>query len=250
MQLFFILWMFILPIVAILLGIIFPIFWFLIVPKFARRLTWERFRKISYHVVADDSGYAYILSTKEEFPEGVVNTKKGYRFLPRPSWMKGNPKPKDDNTKTTENVMLRKFMSKDLGKPLWFGYVGKVASANPATLGGLQQTEGETPDAKGFINKIKDYVKNLAKDPKDHLTKMLTELEKGLNFKPLTLIDPTKIKELFPKMYTPSQVDALATACELLGAKNAGKQYTGLILGIGLILAMVLFIILALTQLT
>ena len=73
------------------------------------------------------------------------------------------------------------------------------------------------------------------------LASMLKSLKEGLAFKSLTVIDPTKIKEVIPKMFTPSQLDALATNREQRGMKRAGKQYTGLILGIGLILAILIF---------
>ena len=241
MELFFILWMLVLPIVAIVLLLVVPIFWFLIVPKIARKLTWERFRKLSYHLIADDSGYAYLLSTKEELPEGIVNTEKGFRFLPRSPWMKGNPSPKDSETKHVENLMLRKFFWKDMGKPMWFGYAGKVPSVNPATLAGLQQTEDKPPDTSKFIDKIIDYLKVLGQPHRKELASMLKSLKEGLAFKSLTVIDPTKIKEVIPKMFTPSQLDALATNREQRGMKRAGKQYTGLILGIGLILAILIF---------
>jgi len=246
MQLFFILWMFVLPILAIILTILIPVFWFFIVPKIARTLTWKRFRSCSFHLIADDSGYAYLLATKEEIPEGIVDTKKGWRFLPRPSWLKskGNPKPKKDKQRV-ENIMLRKFVWRDMGKPIWFGYAGKVTSANPATLAGLQQEPYEAPNTDGYISNIINYVKALAQPHRRELTKRLEDLKKGLTFKELTIVDPTIIKKLYPKMFTPSQLDAFGTNRETRGMKRAGRQYTPLILGAGFIIALAIIGIVA-----
>lgn len=241
MEIFFILWIFVLPILGVTLATVFPIFWFFIVPKIARTLTWKRFRKVSFHFLGDDSGYAYLLPTTEELPEGIVKTKRGFRFLPRPRWTKGNPN--NPKTAMVENILLRKFVWKDMGKPIWFGYAGKVASVNPVTLAALQQTKSETLNTNGYISKIRKYVNTLSKDPKNHLTTMLNELQKGLNFQTLTVIDPTKIKEVLPQMFTPSQLDALATNRETRGMKRAGRQYTPLILGGGLILGLVIIAI-------
>ena len=246
LQIFFLLWMFILPILGILTPILFLVFWRGIVPKIARKLTWKRFSKCSFHMVADDSGYAQLLETTEELPEGIVNTKKGFRFLPRPTWLRGNPNP---NSKSVEDVMLRKFTWKDMGKPLWFGYAGKVTSANPATLAGSQQTPFEAPKVTEYINSMIKDVKALAEPIRGELTQKLEDLADGLKFKPLTVIDPTIIKKLYPKMFTPSQLDAFGRNRETRGMKRAGKQYTPLIIGAGLILGMVIIAILAMSML-
>lgn len=249
LQIFFLLWMFILPILGILTPILFLVFWFGIVPKIARKITWKRFSKCSWHMVADDSGYTHLLPTTEEIAEGIVNTKKGWRFLPRPTWMSGNPKTKDAKTKNIESIMLRPYVWADVGKPFWYDYAGKVTSANPATLAGLTQTPFEAPKVKEYINSIIKYVKALAQPHRRELTKRLEDLAKGLNFKELTVIDPTIIKTLYPKMFTPSQLIAFGRNRETRGMKRAGKQYTPLIIGAGLILGMVIIAILAMSML-
>jgi len=248
MQIFFILWMFVLPILAIVGVVLVPIFWFGIVPKIARTLTWKRFRKVSFHLIADDSGYVSLVPTTEELPEGIVNTKAGFRFLPRPRWIKGNPVPTDEDTGNLKDIMLRKFIWKDLGKPLWLGYAGKVAAFNPATLAMLQQRKHVEVDATGYVDEIKDYVKQLGQPHRKDLTKMLSELVTGLKFTALTVLDPTKIKEVLPKMYTPSQIIAVAVNREARGMKRAGKQWTPLILGGGIILGLILLIIVAMSM--
>jgi len=245
-QIFFILWMFVLPILGILTPILSIVIWFGIVPKIARRITWKRFSKCSWRFTADDTGYAHLRPTKEELAEGIVKTKKGWRFLPRPvclSPTNGNPTPEDKEEKRVESVMLRPYVWADTGKPIWFDYAGKVTSANPATLAGVQQTDYEAPNVKKYIDGLIKYVKALAQPHRKELSKMLNDLKDGLNFKELTVINPTIIKKLYPKMFTPSQLDAYGTNRETRGMKRAGRQYTPLILGGALILGLVIIAI-------
>lgn len=208
-------------------------------------LTWKRFQRVSFHVLADDTGYAEVLPTKEELPEGVVKTKRGWRFLPR--------RRKGQETKY-DNILYKKFVWKDMGKPLWFSYAGKVGSLNPATLAALQQTKSGNPTKiQETIETLKKQLKRLPKKIREglfdilDLDTLLTELEQEINVQPLTIIDPTTIKELIPKMFTPSQIDALATNREFRGLKRAGKQFTPLILGMGLIVGMIVLAIIVLT---
>lgn len=254
MTIFWIIWMMVLPVIAITLILLVPIFWFFIVPKISRMLTWKRFQKCSFHIIADDTGYVTVLPTTEEIPEGIVRTKKGYRFLPRPKW-----KEHVDNPGNTANLILRKFIWKDMGKPLWLGYAGKVAAVNPATLAGLQQSKTKKPigNSQKVLEPLLKYVKTLPKTLmikgftgqrtlklRSDLTKLLEALKNEINIQEYTVIDPTKIKQLISQMYTPSQLDALATNRFQAGVKRAGKQYTGLILGGGLIIGLVIIAIL------
>jgi len=145
-----------------------------------------------------------------------------------------------------------------MGKPVWFGYAGKVASMNPATLAALQQIRDKKRNATEHLHKLRNYVNRLPRqlvvgnsswNLRNDLTTMLNELENYLHFKPLTIIDPTRIKEILPRMFTPSQLDALATNRELKGLKRAGRQYTPLILGSGLIIGLVIIAIIAIMML-
>lgn len=254
----FTVWMYVLPVIGILSIIFVPIFWFFIVPKIARTLTWKKFSKCSFHFIGDDTGFAYLVPTTEELPEGVVKTKYGYRFLPRPILHneKSNP-----NDKVLEQLMLRRFVWKDMGKPIWFGYAGKVAAVNPVTLA-LVESE-KKKKTRNPVNKVlrelEVYVKSLPEtltvqdkhsvrtiNPQKELKEKIKLLKTALNYKPLTILDPTKIKEILPKMWTPSQIDALATNREWRGIKRAGKQYTPLIIGLGTIMAILIFGIIAL----
>lgn len=247
--------MVVLPIFAILFMVFAPIFWFLIVPAIARMLTWKRFQKVSFHVVGDDTGYVSLVPTKEELPEGVVKTVKGYHFLPRAKWKTGNP----GTPSHIENLLLRKFIWKEMGKPIWIGYAGKVALVNPATLAAAQQVQDKKPigDPKTMIEKLTNYVKTLPKTLtvksfreqknfrlRDDLTTMLKQLKTEMKILPYTVVDPTKIKELVRKMYTPSQLDALATNREQYGMKKRGQEYGKLILGGALIIGLVIIAIL------
>lgn len=257
MDIFFILWFFVLPMLGIAWSIIAPVFWFFIVPRVARMLTWKRFSKCSFHMVADDTGYVKLLPTLEELPEGVVRTERGWRFLPRRSRMTTN------KNQHLVNIGLRKFVWGDMGKPLWYGYAGKVGSLNPSMLALLHESKGgSNPNPKTTLVELERYVSKLPKvltrergrktetwNLKEDLIKMLISLKEELAFEPLTLIDPTRIKEVIPKMFTPSQIDALATYSEMIGMKKAGKQFTPLILGAGLIVGLLIFGIIALSML-
>uniref|UniRef100_A0A6H1ZWT7 Uncharacterized protein n=1 Tax=viral metagenome TaxID=1070528 RepID=A0A6H1ZWT7_9ZZZZ len=205
-------------------------------------------------MLADDTGYAYLASTDEELPEGVVHTKYGFRFLPRPHRLVGNPLSVEEEQ--AEGIMLRKYVWRDMGKPLWFGYAGKVGAMNPATLAVLQQLRSKKSisEAGKCIEDMEAYVKKLprvlatkkllgkgkALNLRGDLLGMLKTLKTEMKILPYTIIDPTRIKEIIPNMWTPSQLDALATNREMKGMKKAGKQHAGLILGGALIIGLVL----------
>lgn len=257
MELFYIIWMFVLPILAIFFCVAVPVWWFGIVPKVARMLTWNRFRPVSFHMLADDTGYMYLLPTTEELPEGVVKTKKGYRFLPRPTYkkpkkdMKSNP----SDFVEVEKQLLRKFIWKEMGKPIWLGSTGKVAAVNPTTLTGLHQSENSKSLSKASMRKADEILSNvktflngqaLTKQVRREVEKMLKQLQTMIHLEQITYIDPTTIKEVIPQMYTPSQLDALATNRELKGMKRVGKDIGKLVLGGSLIIGLVIVAIILL----
>lgn len=245
MQIFYIVWMFVLPIVAVTLITLIPVFWFFVVPKLARKMTWWRFRNVSIHAVGDDAGYVELVATKEYLPEGIELTKRGWHFLPRPIYEKGNPIAVDLDQEKIEKLGLRKYTLKDLGKPFWYDYAGKITSTNPGVLAALQQTK-QLFKIDRYVADIQKFVNDLPEHFKKPLNEKLKSLKKATRAQPITHIDIEKIKQIVPKMYPPSLIDALAANRELKGMKKAGKQYGGLILGGALIIGLVIIAILAL----
>lgn len=257
-QIFFILWMLVLPILGIISPIIFAVFWLFIVPKLAKMLTWARFQNVSIHGIADDSGYFELVKTDVELAEGVVRTKKGWRFLPRPIWKplsKRRKKKSYDPLEDAEHIALRKYVLKGLGKPFWLGYAGLVPSTNPATLATLQQTPTNPNNPHIYFNKIQAYIESLPPQfpwnnrtihIRKDLTKMINELQLYLKSKPLTILDPRALKEILPELTPPSLMDAIETYSEMIGREERGTQYGRLIIGAGLIIGILVFGVIAL----
>lgn len=254
LQIFFILWMFVLPILGIITPILSLVIWFFIVPKLARKLTGARFRNVSIHAIADDSGYVELVTTDVELPEGVVKTKKGWRFLPRPIYKLLTRKKKKnyEALEGAENIALRKYVLKGLGKPFWFDYAGIVASTNPATLAVLQQNQNPSNPQVHF-NKIENYIESLPKEfpwknqifhIRKDLKKMLEEIREHLKSKPITTLDPRAMKEILPELTPPSLMDAIEMYSEMVGREERGTQY-GKIIGVGLIFGVIIFGIIA-----
>jgi hypothetical protein len=258
-ELFWIVWLLVLPILGILFCVFAPVFWFFIVPKVARMLTWKRFQKVSFRFICDDQGYSFLVpSSPNIIPEGVVKTKNfGYRLLPRAS---SNP----NVNMTAQRIVLKKYIWADIGKPIYFGHAGKVGDFSPATLAILEQTQEKDPISKPepILKQISDYVKTLPKtltlktfgrdktfNLRQDLTNMLKSLQDEINVKELTVFDPALIKPLLEDMYTPTQLDALATSSEQVGLKLRGKEYGRLILGGGLIIGLVILGIVAMVML-
>lgn len=234
MDLFWLLWMLVLPILGLVTPIIFLVFWKFIVPAVARMLTWSRFRNVTIHAVADASGFVELVPTKEQLPEGIVRTKRGWHFLPRPI----SQNPKTDEEKMAERIGLKTHILQSVGKPFLLGYAGKITSMNFATLAGMQQNE-ESVNLKGYISDMETIIKDMPKHFKKELTLKLKVLKQAMKAEPTTLINPDAIKEIVQKMYPPSMIDALAENRLLKGRKQAGRQYTSLILGGAIIIGLV-----------
>lgn len=254
MQIFFILWFWVLPILGITTPTLALIVWFFIIPKIAKMLTWARFKNVSIHAIADDSGYVELVPTKVELAEGVVKTKRGWRILPRPIWKKTN-KGRGKQTPITdqeiaERLALKKYVLRDLGKPFWFGYAGLCAAVNPATLAILQQNPISSSNPDIHFNEIRTYVETLPEQfmwnnqtihIRKDLTEKLNKLHEGIKVTPLKYIDPRAIKEILPELTPPSLMDAIEAYGELVGLKEGGKKHTTLIIG-GAILAIILIL--------
>lgn len=244
MGLFWIIWMLVLPVLGFLAIVFGPVFWFFIVPKVSRMITWNRFRNVAYHLLGGDSGYAYLLATKDRLPEAVEETKEGYRFLPHAIWR--GTKISDLDERDAEQLARRTYIWKDVGKPIYFGYLGEVPSVNPATLAALEEHPNNPSRAIARLTEIMAYVD--AEVPKgfaEALNKKLSGLNRILHSKPITRVDPKTLREVLPQMFTADQLDAVATNRELRGMKRAGKQYTGLIVGGGILAVILILGILA-----
>lgn len=263
-EIFWILWFLVLPIMGIALTILVPVVWFFIVPKVARMLTWTRFKSVSIHAIADDSGFVELVTTKVELPEGVVKTDRGWRFLPRPIWksLKRRKKKKGDVTEkdlsVAERFALRKYVLKGLGKPFWFGYAGMVNAMNPPTLAVLQQGGSPVGNPTVHFSNIRSYIDSLPKKllwnnrelhPKKDLTKMLDDLHERVKTEPYTVLDPRAVKEVLPEMTPPSLMEAIETYSEMVGMEERGKNILPIILIAGIV-GMLVFGVIALMMLT
>jgi hypothetical protein len=269
--------------------VVFLIWWFVVVPKVARTLTWARFGNKTISILGDDEGYIEIVPSKQHLPEGVINTKRGYRFLPRPL---GNPGP--DATPTgVLPWMYKKYTLKGLGKPAWFGYAGKVPNFNPpvgAVFCGtpvnpefepvqLDLTEittlmdtipknaipkeiqeeinyhihPEDPNQPFNIAEFSEVIELLPKKkvPKELLSRIKDALETikksyDTRIKQIHVLDVVKMKGAVPKIWTPSQVEAVGMKRELIGMKKVGKQIGKYVFGIGVLIIIVVFAIVVL----
>lgn len=241
MEILFLLWFFVLPILGILFPIFAGIFWFLVVPGIAKMLTWSRFKNVSIHLVGDDSGYAEFVATKEELPEGIVRTKKGWHFLPSPIYSNLG---KSKGLKRAEQIGLKKYILKGLGKPIWLDYAGKITSMNIGTLAAMQQNKNQL-DLKWYFDEMTKIIADTPKVFRKELSNKLKALEEATKAEALTLINIAQIKSAVPKMYPSSLIDALAINREMKGMKRRGKEMMPLILGGAIIIGLVAISIVA-----
>jgi len=251
-------WMWLLPALAIALTSLAIVFWFFLLPKVSKKLMWARFRNSSILALADDTGWAELVVTAKSLPEGILETKsRGWRFMPRLRFKKEPEKPLEKQQaeearqrEFAETLASRKYMLKDLGKPFWFGYDGKIALVNPATLAVLQGQPKEG-NPEGFLTKLRDYAKSQPLQIYEAMNPLIDELHENLKQKAsgLTILDPKIMKAVVPTMFTPSQVDALAANREAYGMAKKGKEYGKLIIGGALIIGLVILGIVAMSYL-
>jgi hypothetical protein len=243
----FMIWFFVLPILGMCFVIVFPIFWFFIVPKISRKLTWARFGKCNLVMLTDDAGWAEIIVSHKGIPEGVIETgKREWRFLPRPKTKVGEANELEEKA---QSIMLSKCILKDLGKPIWFGHAGKVPLVSPLTVAGLQVDPNvSSNNPTKYLDDIKRFVSNIPILFQKPLLDMLLNLEQKLNMKTITYLDLRQtIKQNIPQMYTPSQLKQLAVNRELYGMEKAGKQWTPLIIGGAVLVILLILGILAIS---
>jgi len=235
MEILYILWFLILPVMGIFVTIFGAIFWIFIVPGLAKMLTWNRFKNVSFHLVGDNSGYAELVPTKEELPEAIVLTKKGWQFLPSPIYT--NPA-KTEEEKQAEQIGLKKYILKGIGKPIWISYAGKITSMGMGTLAAMQQTEKQV-DLKWYFDEMQKIIADTPKHFRKELDKKLKALQEATKAKPLTNIDIEGIKTAVPKMYPPSLIDALAINREMKGMRRMGRELLPWILALAVVFGMV-----------
>lgn len=279
----FLIWFWILPIIGMFFIVFAPIFWFIIVPGVARRLTGARFGNKTVSILGDDEGYIEVVVSKIRYPAGVVKTKRGYRFLPRPHKLKSG-------VEDVPDWMFKKYILRGLGKPCWFGYAGKVPNFNPPTgavFSGSEVNPGFNPgvpidvtELLGLINilpkkdvpakllsELKEQIvpsdpkkpldigefeklvirlpKKIPKELTSRIKEIIEEIKTSLEdqTKALQNIDVTKMKGACPKLWTPSQIEEVGMQRELIGMKKAGKQIGKYVLGIGVLMILMVLCI-------
>ena len=259
-DIFFIIWVWVLPALAIMLSVLVPLVWVFIVPKVSKKLMWARFRNSSILAIADDTGWAELVVTAKSLPEGILETKtRGWRFMPRLRWKKkADANVSDDEAERlrkeefAENLASRKYILKDLGKPFWFGYDGKTALVNPPTLAALQLNPVKSVgNPEGFLTNLREFAKTQPVNVYESMNKLIDELHENLAKKQssLTILDPKVMKAVIPTMFTPSQIDALAANREMYGMLKKGHEYGKLIIGGALIIGLVILGIVAISYL-
>ena len=252
----FILWFFVLPLVGIFFLVFAPIFWFLLVPKLARKFTWARFRNTTVIPVAHAEGYVEFEFAKKSLHEGVLDVGKNiYRLLPRPL-SKATSKHKEnlEEKERIEEAALRKYIIKDFGKPIVFGYAGKAGVVNPEVIANLSGTVEQQGNPWNFFVLIKKYIEDEL--PKKHHNPLNTYLDKihdgiknAIRTIPLINLDLETLKEYLHEMYMPSQVKAISETSYSLGQATKDRD----LLKIGFlalaIIALLILGIVAFTQL-
>jgi hypothetical protein len=240
----YIVWMWLLPSIGISLTFLDVVIWFFILPKISKKLMWARFKNSNIIALAGDSGWVELVVSTKTLPEGIHQTKEhGWRFQLRPRWTK---EAKPENQALVEQLASRKYFLKDLGKPLWFTYEGKIPLVNPPTLAALQynaKPSNPTPDM--MTAKLVEFATTMPEHLATPLKKLVEELKEKLEEKAknLTILDPKIIKETLPQMITPSQIDALAANRERYGELKRGHEYGKLALVAIVVLGMIALVI-------
>lgn len=212
---------------------------------------WARFKNASIFALADESGWAELVVSTKTLPEGIHQTKDhGWRFHLRPIYSKVA---KDPTKEQIEHLASRKYMLKDLGKPFYYGYEGKVPIFNPAILMALQQSSSPSGNPTMYFGKIEEFIKkDCPASVVSPLMGLVEELKQNLENEAhkITILDPKIIKEVLPQMNTPSQIDALAANREQYGALKKGRDLSKLVIGGMLIIGLVAVIVASLYFLT
>jgi len=211
--------------------------WEFYFPRPAKTLIAARHRASCISLVADDVGYLDIVPNKAQFPEGLIEHKLGFTFLPKPfreaptefisRKKRGrppkNPQEAEERQKefeqetriqverermereTAQTIALKKLTLKGMGKPVWLEYSGLAAAFNPYIL---VPPEIQQDNPHSYFETFKTNIKtatDIAVDTKEWLLKQLGEIETKID-KVRVIIDPRRFKEIHPRMYTRDHV--------------------------------------------
>ena len=229
MDILFLLWFFILPPLAIILLLVGVIGWFFLMPGASKLLFWARFQNVILHFIADASGLLEIVKTKEKVPEGVELTSRGWRFLPQPLISQENPGTLTKKQMDAQRITLKPHILKTVGKPVFLDFAGKVTSTTFTALAALQQKNNQI-DLEWRIEELQKFGDKLPKDEAKDFKKKIQELHSRVNAKSITPVDPTAIREIIPGLYSPTQMEALATNREEKGMKKGKRDLWPLII--------------------
>lgn len=223
-DMYFIVWMVALPLLAIIGMIGAPIFWFFLVPGIARRLTMARFRPGSLQCITSHTGLTDIVQSRFEIPEGAIRNKYGWFGLPRPSYkpLEGMPKEDEDKIVKANSIILKKCILKDVGKPIWFGVSDQVAMANAQTLSALEEKNSLNPAVQ--ITNLRDFSTKLRRNLQPDLKRLVDELEAHLHVEPTTYFDPRVIREVFPLNFQQSLLEGIGWNREQFGRGMQGRD--------------------------
>jgi len=226
MNTLYIIWMLVLPLLAICMMIVIPILWFAIMPGIAKRLIFARFRPGALQGIADDTGMFDIQQSKFELPEGIAHNKLGWYLYPRPTYKPTTEvsEQTEEGIQAAEHLMLKKCILRDIGKPIWFGYRGKMGLVNPLTLAALENKPKTLHNPSQQFANLEMFAATLSKDIQKPLSRLIGDLKERIHEETITWFDPRLIREVLPQNYTESQIDAVAINRENYGRKSQGKD--------------------------
>jgi len=236
--------------------------WF---PKLAKTLIAHK-RASSYSGIVDDIGFE-IVPHKGVYPEGLIEHKLGFSFLPKPFMEKesfigkivrrGRPpknpeqaeaKQKEVEEKAKEELKrqqaerdiaqtlaLKQAIFKGVGKPIFFEYAGSATAFNPYVLVPSEASQDNPhTDIDNFIGYIKTS-KTLTENAKEELLTSFQKLQSKLEHLRV-IIDPRRFKEIQPRMYTRDHI----SAHRRINFERGRASVTGMPIGKLLIIALVI----------
>ena len=225
----------------------------------------------SVELNVDDTGWGELVGSKSYLPEGLIKYKFGWTLLPRPirkflknikigkppgrkskdpekvrqrqeAWEKAQKRKfalQNCEQELAEEIALKRIMLKGLNKPLWLQYSGLAANFNPLVLvPGEAKQDNPHSYFRQFNSFLEDLSEKLSPEILETIKNKLELLEEKCE-KIRVVLDPRRFKEIHPKMYTESQLDAHGRYHERIGELKVRGMPMGKILTILLIGAMV-----------